>query len=106
MKRNAKTFPQLHSIEARHTSRAVASKTDAIRNAVRVGLLALTSIAVFLPLDAVAAAQTQPVAYELNIPRQTLESALNDLAQQTGLQVARFSDAVKGDALLGPVKGR
>lgn len=106
MNRNAKTFPHLLPTEARDTARCVASKTGTIRNAVRVGLLALTATVVFPPAEAVAAAQTHPVAYELNIPRQALESALNDLAQQTGLQVARFSDAVKGDALVGPVKGR
>ncbi len=43
--------------------------------------------------------------YELNIPRQTLDTALKDLAQQTGLQVARFSDAVKGDTVVGPLSG-
>jgi hypothetical protein len=100
MNRNAKTFPHLLPTEARDTARCVASKTGTIRNAVRVGLLALTATVVFPPVEAVAAAQTHPVAYELNIPRQALESALNDLAQQTGLQVARFSDAVKGDALV------
>jgi DNA-binding transcriptional regulator of glucitol operon len=111
MNRNAKTFLHRLPLETRQTARTVApktavSKTDAIRRAVRACLLALTATAVYPPLNAVAAAQTQQLSYELNIPRQTLESALNDLAQQTGMQVARFSDAVKGDALVGPVKGR
>jgi outer membrane receptor for ferric coprogen and ferric-rhodotorulic acid len=43
--------------------------------------------------------------YELNIPRQPLDTALNDLAKQTGVQVGRFSDAVKGDTLVGPITG-
>jgi iron complex outermembrane recepter protein len=111
MNRNAKTSLQKLPPETRHTARTAApktaaSKTGAIRIAVRVSLLALSTTVVVLPQNATAAAQTQQLSYELNIPRQTLESALNDLAQQTGLQVARFSDAVKGDALVGPVKGR
>ena len=77
-----------------------------MRSGVRICLLALTSTVLFSPPEAVAVAQTQPVVYELNIPRQTLDTALKDLAQQTGLQVARFSDAVRGDALAGPVKGK
>jgi iron complex outermembrane recepter protein len=43
--------------------------------------------------------------YELNIPRQPLDTALKDLAQQTGLQVGRFSDAVNGAIVVGPVTG-
>lgn len=43
--------------------------------------------------------------YDLNIPRQSLDAALKDLAQQTGLQVGRFSDAVRADAVVGPVTG-
>ena len=44
--------------------------------------------------------------YELNIPRQALDTALKDLAQQTGLQVARFSDAGNSDAFVGPLRGQ
>ncbi|HEY5759793.1 MAG TPA: TonB-dependent receptor [Steroidobacter sp.] len=43
--------------------------------------------------------------HNLHIPRQTLDVALKDLAQQTGLQIVRFSDAVKGDAMVGPLNG-
>lgn len=46
------------------------------------------------------------VRHNLNIPRQTLDVALKDLAQQTGLQIVRFSDAVKGDAIVGPLNGK
>ena len=43
--------------------------------------------------------------YQLNIPRQSLDTALNDLAQQTGLQIGRFSGRIDGSAMVGPVKG-
>ena len=45
------------------------------------------------------------VQHNLNIPRQTLDVALKELARQTGLQIVRFSDAVKGDAIVGPLNG-
>ena len=48
---------------------------------------------------------TAVVRHNLHIPRQTLDVALKDLAQQTGLQIVRFSDAVKGDAMVGPLNG-
>ena len=43
--------------------------------------------------------------YNLNIPEQPLDTALKDLAQQTGLQIARFSDVVAGNARVGPLSG-
>lgn len=43
--------------------------------------------------------------YELDIPRQTLDTALKELAQQTGLQIARFSDNRHGSVMVGPVSG-
>lgn len=43
--------------------------------------------------------------YQLNIPRQSLDSALKDLAQQTGLQIGRFSGRIDGSAIVGPVDG-
>lgn len=46
------------------------------------------------------------VRHNLNIPRQSLDVALKDLAQQTGLQIVRFSDAIKGDGLVGPLNGK
>src|SRR5262249_38990019 len=45
------------------------------------------------------------VRHNLNIPRQTLDVALKDLAKQTGMQIVRFSDAVSGDAVVGPLNG-
>ena len=69
-------------------------------------LLALTSVPLLGCPVAVAAAEVSNIAYQLNIPRQTLDAALNELARQTGLQVLRFSDAVKGDTLVGPVIGK
>jgi len=56
-------------------------------------------------LSAAERAHASITHYELNIPRQPLDTALKDLAQQTGLQVGRFSDAVKGDTVVGPVTG-
>jgi outer membrane receptor protein involved in Fe transport len=46
------------------------------------------------------------VQHNLHIPRQALDVALKDLAQQTGLQIVRFSDDVKGDAIVGPLNGK
>lgn len=43
--------------------------------------------------------------YDLNIPKQSLDMALRDLAQQTGLQIALFSDTIDGSAVVGPVLG-
>src|SRR6202035_451647 len=71
---------------------------------VRIMLLAV-AMALFasvLPVSAQAVMQHYP----LNIPRQSLDTALKDLAQQTGMQIARFSDAPRGSALVvGPVSG-
>ena len=72
---------------------------------VRVTLLsiALALSAALIPVSAQATAEHQH--YQLNIPRQSLDAALMDFAKQTGLQIARFSDAVEGSALVGPVTG-
>lgn len=43
--------------------------------------------------------------YDLDIPRQSLDGALKELAQQTRLQIAGFSDALGGDRMVGPVRG-
>src|SRR5882672_12287403 len=70
---------------------------------VRITLLAV-AMALFasvLPVSAQAVMQH----YQLNIPRQSLDSALKDFAHQTGLQVARFSDTINGSAIVGPVSG-
>ncbi len=69
----------------------------------RVALLTivLAVAAVTLPVSA----QALQGSYHLNIPRQSLDGALKDLAQQTGLQIARFSDTPGGSALVGPVGG-
>ena len=52
-----------------------------------------------------AGAQAVAQRYDLKIPRQSLDAALKEFAHQTGLQVARFSDAVDGSVLVGPVSG-
>jgi iron complex outermembrane receptor protein len=43
--------------------------------------------------------------YQFNIPRQSLDAALKDMAQQTGLQIGRFGGTLDGSAMVGPVKG-
>lgn len=63
--------------------------------------LMLVSVGAIVP----AAAQAVAQSYQLNIPRQDLDAALKDLAQQTGLQIARFSDTPEGSAFVGPVRG-
>jgi iron complex outermembrane receptor protein len=70
---------------------------------VKVGILSLVLAAAgaIAPVSAQAVAET----YQLDIPRQQLDAALKDLAQQTGLQIARFSDTPGGSALVGPVSG-
>jgi outer membrane receptor protein involved in Fe transport len=65
--------------------------------------IALALGAAVIPVSAQATAEHQH--YQLNIPRQSLGAALNDFAKQTGLQIARFSDAVDGSAMVGPVTG-
>jgi iron complex outermembrane receptor protein len=52
-----------------------------------------------------ARAQAANAHYQLNIPRQSLDTALKDFARQTGLQIARFSDTIDGNALVGPLEG-
>ena len=44
--------------------------------------------------------------YDLNIPRQSLDTALKEFAAQTGLQIARFSDTIDGGAIVGPLTGQ
>ena len=70
-------------------------------------IVTTVAVALFTTSGLIAAesAQASITHYELNIPRQSLDTALKDLAQQTGLQVGRFSDAVKGDTLVGPITG-
>jgi hypothetical protein len=51
------------------------------------------------------AAQAVAESYQLDISRQPLDAALKDLAQQTGLQIARFSDVPASNPLVGPLAG-
>jgi len=69
----------------------------------RITLLAITA-SVLLSVVPVSA-QALMRHYQLNIPRQPLDTALKEFAHQTGLQVARFSDRVDGSAVVGPVSG-
>jgi iron complex outermembrane recepter protein len=74
------------------------------REIVRIGV-ALAAASLVRAGVSAAAEDTALVRHNLNIPRQTLDVALKDLARQTGFQIVRFSDAVKGDVLVGPLNG-
>ena len=50
-------------------------------------------------------AQIATVRHQFSVPREPLKQALRDFAYQTGLQVARFSDAGSSDVEVGPVSG-
>lgn len=52
-----------------------------------------------------ASAEPSSDRYNVKIARQSLDGALKDLAQQTGVQIARFSDTVDGSAIVGPLEG-
>lgn len=56
-------------------------------------------------LSLASAANASIQHFNLHIPRESLDGALRDLAQQTGFQVAHFSDQVKTDELVGPLQG-
>lgn len=43
--------------------------------------------------------------YNIDVRRQSLDLALRDLALQTGLQIARFTDNIDGHAVVGPIRG-
>src|SRR5882762_8176858 len=70
-----------------------------IATVLAVALLGTTSLA------GAEHAQAAIQHYQLNIPRQPLDTALKDLAQQTGLQIGRFSSRIDGSAMVGPVRG-
>jgi iron complex outermembrane recepter protein len=53
-----------------------------------------------------ARAAQATVTYDFDIPQQPLDSALRALAEQTGLQVARFDDSSDGAVIVGPLRGR
>lgn len=72
-----------------------------------VGLCASCALCCLLLCSAAAAASAEPAGrvYHFEIPQQGLDAALEDFADQTGLQVARFSDAGAGDLVVGPLSG-
>jgi len=67
---------------------------------VAFALLALAFSAAVIPVPGHAATNL----YQLNVPRQSLDAALKDLAKQTGVQIARFSD-MPYNMMVGPVIG-
>jgi outer membrane receptor protein involved in Fe transport len=52
-----------------------------------------------------AGAQAMAQSFHLHIERQQLDGALKELAEQTGIQIARFSDTPGGTAMVGPLSG-
>jgi iron complex outermembrane recepter protein len=75
-----------------------------------IQIMRLATVLTVALLGAVCLADSEHVqaviiSYPLNIPRQSLDMALKDLAQQTGLQIGRFSDRIDGGAMVGPVEG-
>ena len=61
----------------------------------------LAAAAIGAPLTAEAIAKH----YNLNIPRQNLDAALKDFAQQTGLQIARLVENDAPETPVGPITG-
>lgn len=71
----------------------------------RLGVTSMLACVGIVSVSVAAESNAAILRHNLHIPRQTLDVALKDLAQQTGLQIVRFSDAVKGDAMVGPLNG-
>lgn len=80
-------------------------RTRRLHQVMRIGVAVAAACLAFVGVPFAAEPDAAIVRHHLNIPRQTLDVALKDLAQQTGLQIVRFSDAVKGDAIVGPLNG-
>src|ERR1022692_4562474 len=73
---------------------------EILMNSLRTGLLTA-----LIGTSQTAAAQTAPTKYKLDIPRQTLTTAIIDFARQTGLQVARFSNVSEPAVVASSVVG-
>ncbi|MBL8267691.1 TonB-dependent receptor domain-containing protein [Steroidobacter sp.] len=71
----------------------------------RVSIAAAVAYGGVVTLAAAAESAAAIVRHNVHIPQQPLDAALKALAQQTGVQIVRFSDAVKGDAIVGPLDG-
>src|SRR6185437_12798402 len=70
-----------------------------------VKLLGLSIVGALVGASLPIAAQAIAAHYQLDIPREPLDTALKDFARQTGLQIARFADVSGGAADVGPVTG-
>jgi outer membrane receptor protein involved in Fe transport len=70
-----------------------------------VKLIIVTTILVFIGAALPSQAQAVITHYDLNIPREPLDRALKQFAEETGLQVARFSDVAQGSSQVGPLIG-
>jgi iron complex outermembrane receptor protein len=83
-------------------------KTPTRRKGIQIMRIVTVLAVALLGTSSLAVAQHAQAAiqhYQLNIPHESLDMALNDLAQQTGLQVGRFSGRIDGSAMVGPVRG-
>jgi outer membrane receptor protein involved in Fe transport len=63
------------------------------------------AVLVLLGLGAASGSDAAMKFYDLQIPQQKLDTALKDFAAQTGMQIARFSDSIDGQILVGPLHG-
>ncbi|HEY6922354.1 MAG TPA: TonB-dependent receptor plug domain-containing protein, partial [Steroidobacteraceae bacterium] len=70
-----------------------------------LGLIGVCTILTLGGAPVHGSAQTAITRFKLDIPRESLDAALKEFARQTGRQVARFSDAGRGDIQVGPVAG-
>ena len=70
-----------------------------------LGLIGLCAALTVVCPPVCNSAQATLARYRLDIPRESLDAALQDFARQTGLQVARFSDVGSADMQVGPLSG-
>lgn len=68
-------------------------------------LLCVSAVSAILGTAVPLSAQAVVGYYNVDIPRKTLDAALKDLAHQTGVQIAHFSDTIDGSTVVGPVSG-
>jgi hypothetical protein len=68
-------------------------------------IIAGPMLLIALTLVGASAKERQSEVYELDIPRQSLDGALKEFAQQTNYQVAWFADVARADWIVGPVVG-
>ena len=68
-------------------------------------LVGLCALLAFEGVPLHSSAQAAGAHYKLDIPRESLDAALEAFAYQTGAQIARFSDGAGKEIQVGPVSG-